>query len=66
MAVTRHGVEMVRDRSWGQVCRHWRADLNVHEALGVGWGDEVALRTVMCLDLQDPLKTNSYMLPSPC
>lgn len=33
-----------------------------------GWesGDEAALRTVMCLDLQDPLKTNSYMLPSPC
>lgn len=33
-----------------------------------GWerGDEDALHTVMCLDLQDPPKTSSYMLPSPC
>lgn len=67
MAVTRHGLEMVRDRSWGQVSRHWRrTDVNVHEAVGVGVGDELVLRTVMCLDLQDPLKTNSYMFPSPC
>lgn len=64
MPVTRHRLEMVRDRSWGPVSRQRRrTDVNVQEAAGVGVGDEHALRTVMCMDLQDPLKINSYTLP---